>query len=313
MADDLTRESTLEELEPSPIEDEFPSSVKDSYFSSTSDKTYRDEETIKPVKRTSTLGLEAHSPVWYLNRIQKYSSYAFSIFTAFHIANTSIIPLVTRSVPASEPYLLLTRPYYQSPIAEPLVVVLPIIAHVGSGVALRLYRRKQNLKRYGAENRSDRRMIAWPKLSGTSALGYAMYPLVIGHVFVNRIIPLWYEGGSSSINLAYVSHGFAKHPVVSFVGFGALVTVSVWHVVWGWAKWLNLAPTQVTQGGAEGQLRRKRRWYLVNAVSAVVSALWLAGGLGVIGRGGAVGGWVGKEYDELYRHIPLIGNFMASS
>jgi hypothetical protein len=52
---------------------------------------------------------------------------------------------------------------------------------------------------------------------------------------------------------------------------------------------------------------------VLNAVSAVVSAIWLAGGVGIVGRGGAVGGWVGREYDALYSHIPLIGNYMASS
>lgn len=64
-----------------------------------------------------------------VTRLQKYSTYAFTIFASFHITNTSIIPLVTRSVPASEPYLLLTRPYYQSFPLEPLLVTLPIATH----------------------------------------------------------------------------------------------------------------------------------------------------------------------------------------
>lgn len=308
---DLSREPTLEELEPSPIE-ESPSTSYDAYFPPSEAKN--DEEALpRPgLNRAATIGLSSHGPAWYLNRIQKYSSYAFSVFTAFHIANTAIIPLVTKSVPASEPYLLLTRPYYQSPIAEPFIVALPLIAHVGSGIALRIYRRRQALKQYGAESKTDRRLIAWPKVSGTSKLGYILIPLLAGHAFVNRVIPLLYEGGSSSINLGYVAHGFAKHPAVSFFGFGALVTVGVWHTVWGWAKWLRLTPASVTAGGYEGQLSRKRRWYLVNAVSALVAGLWLAGGLGVVGRGGRVEGWVGREYDELYRRIPIVGNWMAS-
>lgn len=311
-SDDLSREPTLEELEPSPIE-ESPSASYDAYFPPSGPK---DEEGLpRPgtLNRTQSIGLSSHSPVWYLNRIQRYSSYAFSVFTAFHIANTAIIPLVTRSVPASEPYLLLTRPYYQSPIAEPFIVALPLLAHVGSGVALRLYRRHQNLKQYGAESKTDRRRIAWPKISGTSKLGYLLVPLAAGHVFVNRIIPLWVEGGSSSINLGYVAHGFAKHPVVSYMGFASLITVGVWHTVWGWAKWLNLTPATVTTGGYDGQVSRKRRWYLVNAVSALVAGIWLAGGLGVVARGGRVEGWVGREYDELYKRIPLVGEWMASN
>ena len=85
-----------------------------------------------------SLGLSSSSgAIWWLTRIQKvcgkkscaehmpdsihvadlwtqtqYSSYAFGTFSIAHFANTAVIPLLTRSVPASEPYLLLTRPYY---------------------------------------------------------------------------------------------------------------------------------------------------------------------------------------------------------
>ncbi|KAF1348864.1 hypothetical protein BDV97DRAFT_298072 [Delphinella strobiligena] len=305
--DDPSREATLEELEPSPIEESSFQS-RDDYFPSSDPE--KNEPIPRAIQRSSTFGLNSHGPAWYLNRIQKYSSYTFSVFTAFHIANTAIIPLVTRSVPASERYLLLTRPYYQSHIVEPLVVALPLVAHIGSGIALRLYRRYRSFKLYGAEDRKDRRHIAWPKLSGTSLLGYILTPLVLGHAFVNRAIPLQVEGGSSDIGLGYVSHAFARHPAVSFVGFGALVTIGVWHTVWGWAKWLNLSPASVTVGGLEGQMRRKRRWYLVNAVSALVAGIWLAGGLGVVGRGGKAEGYIGADYDRLYRSIPIVGEWM---
>lgn len=66
--------------------------------------------------RSSTLGLSGagHGPVYYLTRIQRYSSYAFTVFGAMHIANTSLIPLFTRSVSGAESFLLLTRPYYRA-------------------------------------------------------------------------------------------------------------------------------------------------------------------------------------------------------
>lgn len=245
-----------------------------------------------------------------MTRIQRYSSYAFTVFAALHIANTSLIPLLTRSIAASDTYLLLTRPYYQSFPLEPLVVVAPLGLHLASGVALRLYRRRQNLARYGAESRGDRRRVAWPALSGTSLAGYALAPLLLGHALVNRGLPLWYEGGSSSIGLEYVSHGFARHPLVSWAGFAALVGLAVGHSVWGWARWTGWTPGAVVAGGEEGRRRRERRWWGVNAVSLVVAAVWMAGGLGVVGRGGEVHGWVGKEYDELYRRIPVVGKWM---
>lgn len=127
---------------------------------------------------------------------------------------------------------------------------------------------------------------------------------------MNRALPLRYEGGSANVGLEYVSHGFAKHPVISFAGFSLLVAVGSWHFVWGWAKWFGWNPNQVTQGGYEGQLRRKRRSYIINGIAAVVAGLWLAGGLGVVGRGGEATGWLAKEYDELYRRIPVFGQWL---
>lgn len=241
-----------------------------------------------------------------VTRIQKYSSYAFGIFTTFHIANTSLIPLAVRSVPEANRYLLLTRPYYQSTLAEPLVVALPLLAHITSGIALRLYRRRVALQRYGAETRTDKRSIPWPALSGTSALGYILLPLASFHVWTTRILPAYMHGDNSLISLSYVSHGFATHPFLSFAGFTALVSTGVWHFVWGASQWLGWKPSQVNAYSEHKDLERKRRWYFINGVAAAITGLWLAGGLGVVGRAGKTVGWIGKEFDELYSKVPFM-------
>ncbi|KAI7183168.1 hypothetical protein KC352_g23024, partial [Hortaea werneckii] len=82
MAEDR-RESMmdLEEVEPSPV-DETPSEFKEGYFSSEKDP----EKSAQHSKRTSTLGLGGHNTIWYLSRIQKYSSYVFTAFAGAHIA-----------------------------------------------------------------------------------------------------------------------------------------------------------------------------------------------------------------------------------
>jgi len=256
--------------------------------------------------------LTPHPPTHTVTRTQKYSSYAFTAFLTLHLTNTSLLPLLTRSLPASDTYLLLTRPYYQSPLAEPLVVALPLAAHVAAGLVLRLYRRRQTGLRHGAaDDRAHRNRNWWPPLSGASALGYVLLPFVLGHAFVNRVLPLWVEGGSSGVGLQYVAHGFARQPVVARAGYVVFVGVGVWHVVWGWAKWVGWTPGQVGEweGGGAGRAR-KRRWYVLNAVSACVAGLWLAGGLGVVGRGGEMRGWLGRGYDELYRRVPVVGRWM---
>ncbi|KAI9802265.1 MAG: hypothetical protein M1825_002986 [Sarcosagium campestre] len=287
--------SPLQQLEPSPVDDD----PNDQFFSAPPPPL---------LSRSSTLGLSGHNVTYYLSRIQRYSSYTFTIFLTFHIANTSLIPLATRSLPAADTYLLLTRPYYQSPLAEPAIVVLPLLAHVASGVALRLYRRNQQVKRYGVRSHAERRNLAWPKLSGTSMLGYVLAPLVAGHVLVNRIVPLWVDGGSSGVGLSYVSHGFAKHPFVAYAGYSLLIGTAAWHIVSGWAKWLGLSSIPPDDGHVtEKGWLQTRRWYGENLASLTLAAIWMAGGLGVVARAGPSGGWIGKGYDKLYEHVPVLG------
>ncbi|APA11138.1 hypothetical protein sscle_07g059080 [Sclerotinia sclerotiorum 1980 UF-70] len=258
--------------------------------------------------RSSTLGLSGsgHGAVYYLTRIQRYSSYAFSVFSAMHITNTSLIPLITRSVSASEKYLLLTRPYYQSLPLEPLIIGIPLAAHITSGIALRLYRRRVTERRYSSYQPTSFLSYFsffspkfWPPVSYTSISGYILTPIVASHIFVNRVIPLIHEGGSSSVGLGYVSHGFALHPTISWTTYVALVGIGASHMVWGAAKWLGLLPR-----GTEKE--RGRIWWGLNGIVGFVGAVWFAGGLGVIARGGAETGWVGSGYDALYQRVPLL-------
>lgn len=69
---DIDRES-LQVIDPSPVEETPSTAEKQSYFPSTSDNP----------KATHHLGLSSqHSSIWYLSRIQKYSSYVFTTFAA---------------------------------------------------------------------------------------------------------------------------------------------------------------------------------------------------------------------------------------
>ncbi|KAK1074087.1 hypothetical protein LTR74_001334 [Friedmanniomyces endolithicus] len=310
MADYDRNNNGLQELEPSPVE-ESPLGSKEDYFPSQNTPSNPPQNL-----QTSTLGLSQHSPIWYLTRIQRYSSYVFTAYGVAHIVNTSIIPLLTASVPESNRYLLLTRPYYQGIPAEPLLIIAPLWAHVISGVALRIVRRNLNAKRYGDSGEKDGSKKSlfssdfWPRVSGVSKLGYPFLPLLAGHIFVNRAIPQQFPGGQSNVNLSYVAHAFARHPVVSYVGFSALIVVGVWHITWGWAKWLGFTPEQVTVQGGEREVWQKRRWYGINALAAAVAGLWMAGGFGVVGRGGLAPGYIGKMYDQMYQRIPVVGQWL---
>lgn len=128
-----------------------------------------------------------------------------------------------------------------------------------------------------------------------------MIPLVLGHAYINRILPLIVDGGSSSVGLGFVAHGFAKHPFVATTGYAALVSAFSGHLVWGTAKWLGVSQlsTSNTKAG-------KRRWWVLNGVSALVAGVWMAGGLGVVARGGLGTGWLAQIWDDIYARIPLV-------
>ncbi|KAL2140331.1 hypothetical protein VTI28DRAFT_3975 [Corynascus sepedonium] len=287
--------------------------------------------TLQSSSTSTALGLSGsgHGAIYYLTRIQRYSSYTFGLFGALHLATTSLIPLAAQSVPASESYLLLAREIYQTPLSEPLLVALPILAHVGSGVALRLLRRSQNRRRYYGEKppppsslftlntttatQARQQYSGWPALSTISLSGYAFAAVLAAHVWMNRGLPLAVEGDSANIGLAYVAHGFARHRVVSWLAYAVLLGAGCGHMVWGWAKWAGLAqgagwvldrPTGNKTVDRAARKGRRRRLIAINAVAAAAAALWAAGGLGVVARGGETLGWVGKLYDGLYSTVP---------
>ena len=185
--------------------------------------------------------------------------------------------------------------------------------HITSGIALRLARRRQAVDWYGAESRAERRNLAWPKLSGTSLLGYLLVPAVAGHAYLNRALPVLVEGGSSGIGLSYISHCFARFPIISYAAYTALLGIGVSHFVWGWSRWLGWhSDTATGVNGYERQQAQKQRWYSINGVALATLILWAAGGLGIIARGGAAFGWKGKSYDKLLLHVPLIGHWLVS-
>jgi hypothetical protein len=293
----------MHEVEPSPIDEE------DNPFESDSLPL---PATSKTSSNTNFLGLTPSRTIHLLSSIQKYATVGPSIYLTLHYTNTALIPLFTQSLSKSDNLLLLTRPYYQSFPLEPLLIFAPVVAHVASGIALRVYRRRQTARRHGAETHQDRRSIPWPKLSLTSALGYALYPMFVAHVLVNRLTPQKVDGGSSGVGLRFFAYGVSRHPYLANMGYAAMLCVASWHFVGGAAKYLRVSREYVTDGGDYGARRRRRRGWIVNAVSAVVAGAWIAGGLGVVGRakGGAWAGWEVANWDRIYQAVPVVGRWM---
>ncbi|KAI0130462.1 hypothetical protein BJ170DRAFT_731926 [Xylariales sp. AK1849] len=322
---------SLLQLDPTPMdtaslyEKELPPLPEEDRDIESSTATLRSQPTSSSTNSGSTLGLSGSGggSVYYLTRIQRYSSYTFTFFAGLHITNTSLLPLLYNSVPYSEPFLLSAREIYQTRLSEPLLVGLPIIAHVASGIALRLIRRSQNLKRYGGgtpgmygltstRGRDVSRSSTsskgngsriWPVMSYVSISGYAFILPLAAHVFINRALPLLVEGDSSNIGLAYVAHGFARHGVQPWIAYALLLSLGVGHMVWGWAKWMGAAPPVgwwKSTMDKELRKRRRRTWWGINIVVVAIAGVWAAGGLGVVARSGKAEGWLGSVYDGIY-------------
>ncbi|RMZ81991.1 hypothetical protein DV737_g2338, partial [Chaetothyriales sp. CBS 132003] len=220
---------------------------------------------------THFLGLTPSRTMRMLSAIQKYSVLPPCLYLTMHYSNTALIPLFTQSLAESEKQLLLTRPYYQSFPLEQLLVFAPIASHVFSGIVLRLYRRRRNAKRYGAYTYNDRKRIPWPKVSLTSALGFALYPMLAAHVISCRITPLKVEGGSSGVGLRYFAHGIAKHPIVANTAYVTMLSVASWHFVTGAAKYLKLSREYIADGGDFGRIKKRRRDWIINGVAAAIA------------------------------------------
>ncbi|KAI0111230.1 hypothetical protein GGR51DRAFT_70811 [Nemania sp. FL0031] len=322
----LNRKDSLESLvsmvhlDPAPIdsyEKELPPLPEDSMESSTATITSPTQTS------TSSLGLSGsgRGPIFYLTRIQRYSSYTFTFFAGLHFANTSLIPLVYQSAPYSEPFLLMTRELYQTRLTEPLLVALPVLTHVVSGITIRLLRRSQNKRRYHGDaspsfwelarskispsstsHRSSSSRI-WPTFSMIAGSGYAFAALLTSHVAMNRVLPLIVDGDSSNIGLGYVAHGFARHATSAYAAYALLLSVSAGHMVWGMARWLDLAPPanwKKITFDKPTRSRRRRAWWAINATAASLAVAWAAGGLGVVARAGPAYGWLGTVYDGIY-------------
>lgn len=160
---------------------------------------------------------------------------------------------------------------------------------------------KYGASQLSASERFKAHVKTWPIISNISRSGYILAPLVAGHAFINRVLPWVVDGGSSSVGLGFVAHGFAKHPALANAGYAALVSVFAGHLVWGAAKyqgWSQITSVASKQG--------KRRWWLLNGVAVAVAALWMAGGLGVVGKGGLGTGWMAQLWDEIYARVPLV-------
>lgn len=258
--------------------------------------------------------------------VQKYSTIGPTIFLGLHFANTSVIPLVTRSIPESESYLLLTREIYQAPAFEHALLTVPVIAHVLSGTLRRILRQRRHARMFGITPGKKPTSVGF---GSQDKVGYALILLLGTHVVVNRVVPLYVDGGSSSVGLGYVSYGLQKAPWFMNLGYAALIGATVCHFVggtafhFGWRnvlEWSGRGQISAERGksdadssvSANRHSRRRRRWLIASGLATTLAVTWLAG-LKLIADNRSFLSWEATEWDRLYKSIPILGKYIFSS
>ncbi|KAK6347740.1 hypothetical protein TWF718_005572 [Orbilia javanica] len=221
----------------------------------------------------------SHKITQYLVGTQQISSYVFTGFLGIHWFTTGLLPLVSNSE-AVDNSLLLCRVLYQNKFIEPCIVLGSVGAHVLSGVALRVIRRAKYHKNHG--------QLIWLKdLNTLQGAGYLLIPTVAIHFGIVRLLPFFRDGGSESIGIGFLGHGFVRLRYISWLTYPALAAIGTFHVVQGWARWRGYP----------------KRWKRQTACTiAAVSGVWLASVVRISKIGRAVG-HLGRHYDELYNAI----------
>lgn len=117
-------------------------------------------------------------------------------------------------------------------------------------------------------------------------------PFVVAHVALTRVLPLEVLGDSALVSsLQYVAHSMASSPKVMWATLTPLVVLSIYHVAFGWKRWLKVAP---------------KKWAKqVYGGIAVLSAFGFASLIRVAAQGPAVG-WVASQYDKILQAAFLV-------
>lgn len=216
------------------------------------------------------------SVVRWLQAAQKYSSYTFAGFFAMHVASVIVAPSI--SIAAGDSTMQFTGAFYQNALTEPWLVYGSLGTHIVAGTALRMckiYKSKQHYGHY---------FSATSSLSPLARAGYVLTPFVLGHVGISRVLPQWILGDSSLITLEYISHSFADHPIVMWACMVPLVVLSLYHVAFGFKRWLQIP---INQG--------KNQTY---AGIGVLSILGLAS-LTRLSLQGPATGWVASQFNRV--------------
>lgn len=208
------------------------------------------------------------------NGNSKYSSYAFTGFLGLHLTSVVILPAFSYS--AGNKALLFTNTIYQNHAVEPILVTGSLVAHILSGSILRCY------KLYRSKSLYERWVSPISRLNSVSLAGYVAIPMLASHFYAVRWLPQHILGDSSLISLDYIANSLAGHPVIAITSMLSMLSLVLFHVSWGWKKWLKPST------------KPKLKSFITGAISTGI-VLGVASLVRISSQGAATG-WLASQY-----------------
>uniref|UniRef100_A0A1D1XTP5 DNA-directed RNA polymerase subunit beta n=1 Tax=Anthurium amnicola TaxID=1678845 RepID=A0A1D1XTP5_9ARAE len=205
----------------------------------------------------------------YLTIVQAGTAVVFSTFLVTHLSAPALA--VVGGIDLTNRTIIFGRVYYQNKFTEPLVVFGALIGHVVAGIAKRSiklywkYKKRdarkltgevhEKVERVTTDEKDDNGVVVRQKITTRTTttitgsyisralnsllpnhhtIGYILVPFVLGHAYINRILPKRYlEGDSALINATYVTLSLRKWPRSSYFALTALIGLTAYHVTSG--------------------------------------------------------------------------------
>jgi len=149
-----------------------------------------------------------------LGRIQAISGALFAIFLAIHLTNTLLAGF---SAEFYDAFQQSSQQFYQLPIVELGLIILPLIAHSIAGVY-----------RYLLDRQSGRRTRLGIKLQ--TATGFFLLVVIWIHILATRGVAYWFDAEPGFIGVAFT---FWWMPVYFYPYYFILFMAGFYHVVNG--------------------------------------------------------------------------------
>jgi succinate dehydrogenase/fumarate reductase cytochrome b subunit len=113
-----------------------------------------------------------------LIRVQAASGLTFSVFLTLHLINTM---LGSAGPDAYDGFQASARAFYQHPLFEYIVVLIPLVVHLGASITRILRRRRRHLPRPGLRLRLHRYS------------GWFLLAVISGHVSATRGVGFFFD------------------------------------------------------------------------------------------------------------------------